>query len=168
MRVLDPLLFLLELWTVSFLVRAGAWLVFLLGRAMVGASPKLRIKHQPARTTVTGMYMVPVQVLPGRTALGSEGVGVVNDRHFLSAADCPERCVGDLGSPSQSPHGRNDGRHQHGSFWENMFQLSNELPPHAFCDYGELVRVDPDVDHHALHLSIPGDVGQPVVNVVDG
>ena len=63
---------------------------------MAGASTKLEIKHQPARTAVTGMYLVPVQVLPrrtavtgmylgpvqvlpGRTAPGSEGVGVVND-----------------------------------------------------------------------------------------
>ena len=31
--------------------------------------------------------------------------------------------VGDLDSLSQSPHGRNNGRHQHGSFQENMFKL---------------------------------------------
>ena len=51
---------------------------------------------------------------------------------------------------------------------KNMLQLSNELPPHALRNYGELARVDPDVDHHAPHLSVPGDVGQPVVNVIDG
>ena len=79
MRVLDPLLSRLELWRVLFLVGAGAWLVFLLSRAMAGASTKLEIKHQPARTAVTGMYLVLVQVLPGRTAPGSEGVGVVYD-----------------------------------------------------------------------------------------
>ena len=49
-----------------------------------------------------------------------------------------------------------------------MFRLSNELPPHAFRDYSELARVDPDVGHHAPHLSAPGDVGQPVVDFVDG
>ena len=53
--------------------------MFLLSRAMAGASPKLKIKHQPAHTAVTGMYVVLVQVLPGRTAPGSDGVGVVND-----------------------------------------------------------------------------------------
>ena len=79
MRVLDRLLSWLELWKVCFLVRAGAWLVFLLSRVMAGASPKLEIKHQPARFAVTGMHLVPVQVIPGHTAPGSEGVGVVND-----------------------------------------------------------------------------------------
>ena len=79
MRVLDPLLSWLELWKVLFLVRAGAWLVFLLSRAMAGASTKLEIKHQPVRTAVTGMYLGPVQVLPGGTTPGSEGVGVVYD-----------------------------------------------------------------------------------------
>ena len=49
-----------------------------------------------------------------------------------------------------------------------MLQLSDELPPHAFRDHSELARVGPDVDHRAPHLSAPGDVGQPVVDVVDG
>ena len=53
--------------------------MFLLSSAIAGASTKLEIKHQPARTAVTGMYLVPVQVLPGRTAPGSVGVGVVYD-----------------------------------------------------------------------------------------
>ena len=35
-------------------------------------------------------------------------------------------------------------------------------------NHDELLRVDPDVVHHAPHLSIPGDVGQPVGDVVDG
>ena len=57
-------------------------------------------------------------------------------------------------------------RHQHGSFRET-FQLSDELPPHALRDHGELARVDPEVDHHVPRLSIPGEVGQLVVDVVD-
>ena len=69
MRVLDPLLSWLELWKVFFLVRAGAWLVFLLSRAMAGASTKLKIRHQHARTAVTGMYLDPVQLLPRRKPL---------------------------------------------------------------------------------------------------
>ena len=75
-----------------------------------GCSTKLEIKHRsarsavtgmylgpvqilPGRTAVTGMYLGPVQILPGRTAPGSEGVGVVYDRRLLPAADCQERCV---------------------------------------------------------------------------
>ena len=53
--------------------------MFPLSRAMAGASTKLEIKYQTARTSATGIYLVPVQVLPGRTAPGSEGVGVVYD-----------------------------------------------------------------------------------------
>ena len=143
MRVLDRLLSWLEVWKVCFLVRAGAWLVFLLSRAMVGASPKLEIKHKPACSAVTGTYLVPVQVIPGRTTPGSEGVGVVINRYLPAAVECPECCAGDLGSPSQLPHGRNDGRHQHGSFQEKMFQLSNDLPLHAFCDYLNLHVLTP-------------------------
>ena len=168
MRVLDPLLSWLELWKVLFLVRAGAWLLFLLSRTMAGTSTKLEIKHQHARTAVNGMYLVPVQILPGRTVPGSEGVGVVHDRHIHPAADCPELIVEDLDSLSQSPYGRNNGRHQARQLRDNIFQLSNELPPHALHDHGELARVDRAIDHHAPHLSIPGDVGQPVIDVVDG
>ena len=43
--------------------------MFLLSRAMAGASTKLEIKHRSARSAVTGMYLGPVQVLPGRTAV---------------------------------------------------------------------------------------------------
>ena len=48
------------------------------------------------------------------------------------------------------------------------FQLSDELPQHAFRDHRELARVDLAVDHHAPHLSVPGDVGQPVAGNFDG
>ena len=33
-------------------------------------------------------------------------------------------------------------------------------------NHDELACVDPDVDHRVPHLSVPGDVGQPVVSVV--
>ena len=49
-----------------------------------------------------------------------------------------------------------------------MFQLSDELPPHDRRDHCELARVDPDVDRHAPHLFVPGEIGQPVVDIVDG
>ena len=48
-----------------------------------------------------------------------------------------------------------------------MFQLSDELPPHALRDLSKLARVDSDVDHYAPHLSVPGDVGPPVVDIDD-
>ena len=44
-----------EVGVFFLLVRAGAYLVFLLSRAMAGASRKLKIRHQPARTAVGEM-----------------------------------------------------------------------------------------------------------------
>ena len=167
MVLLDSFLSLLGLCRVLSVLRVRAWQV-VMSLATEGTCSKLEVEHHPARATVTGVKLVSVKVLPWRTAPGSEGVGMIDNRHLLPVAHCQERCVGDLCSLPKSPHGRNDGRHQHGSFRENMLQLSNELPPHALRNHGELARVDPDVDHHAPDLSVPGDVGQPVVDVVDG
>ena len=51
----------------------------------------------------------------------------------------------------------------------SILHLYDELPPRALHDHGELARVDLDVDHHAPHLSVPGDdVSQLVLDVVDG
>ena len=47
---------------------------------MAGTCSKLEVEHQPARATVTGMQLVSVQVLPWRTAPGSEGVGRDRER----------------------------------------------------------------------------------------
>ena len=116
MVLLDSFLSLLGLCRVLSLLRTGAGLV-VASLATAGVSSKLEVEHQPARATVAGMQLAPVQVLPLRTAPGSEGVGVVDNWHLLPVAHCQERCVEDLGSHSQSPHGRND-RHQHGSFRE--------------------------------------------------
>ena len=49
-----------------------------LSLATAGTCSKLEVEHQPARATVTGMQLVSVQVLPWRTAPGSEGVGMID------------------------------------------------------------------------------------------
>ena len=64
-----------------------------LSLATAGTCSKLEAEHQPARATVTGMQLVSVQVLPWRTAPGSEGVGMIDKRYLLPVAHCQERCV---------------------------------------------------------------------------
>ena len=78
MVLLDSFLSLLGLCRVLSVLRAGAWQV-VLSLATAGASSKLEVEHQPARATVAGMQLVSVQVLPCRTAPGSEGVGMIDN-----------------------------------------------------------------------------------------
>ena len=82
MVLLDSRLSPLGLCQVLSLLRAEAWLV-VASLVTAGTSRKLEAEHQPARATITGMQLVPVQVYPRRTAPGSEGVGVVDKWHLL-------------------------------------------------------------------------------------
>ena len=66
---------------------------------------KLEVEHHPARSTVTGVKLVSVKVLLWRCAPGSEGVGMIDNRHLLPVAHCQEHCVGDLYSLSSHPMG---------------------------------------------------------------
>ena len=51
---------------------------------------------------------------------------------------------------------------------KTCFSFHNDLRLRVLHDHGKLARVDPDMVHHAPRLSVPGDVGQPLVDVVDG
>ena len=78
MVLLDSFLSLLGLCRVLSVLRLRAWQV-VMSLATAGASSKLEVEHQPARATVAGMQLVSVQVLPRRTAPGSEGVGMIDN-----------------------------------------------------------------------------------------
>ena len=85
MVLLESFLSLLGLCRVLCVLWARAWWV-VVSLATAGASSKLEVEQQPAHTTITGMYLVSVQVLPWHTAPGSEGVGMVDNRCLLPVA----------------------------------------------------------------------------------
>ena len=78
MVLLDSFLSMLRLCRVLSVLRARAWQV-VMSLATEGTCSKLKVEHQPARTTVTGVKLVSVQVLPWRTAPVSEGVGMIEN-----------------------------------------------------------------------------------------
>ena len=78
MVLLDSFLSLLGLCRVLSLLRVRAWQV-VVSLVTEGTCSKLEVEHQPARATVTRMYLVSVQVLPWRNAPGSEGVGMIDN-----------------------------------------------------------------------------------------
>ena len=137
MTVLDPSLSWLELWTVLFLVRAGAWLVFLLSRAMAGASTKLEIKHQPATDTFSMLQTARSAALETCTVFLSRPMGgTIED---TSTAASGKTCF---------------------SFLMNCLHMLSVIAAnlHVLTPMWITTRL----------TSIPWDVCQPVVDVMDG
>ena len=102
----------------------------------VNVSSKLTNGHQPASTAFAEAVFVCEQIFPSCTALGSEGVGVVDNYYCLSAT-CDEL---ETWTPLLSQGGGAEGNgagydgKQHFYFQENTLQHFDELSVTSFIE----------------------------------